>query len=144
MPADRFLAGTTILVVEDAALVAADLARELRDEGAVVLGPAATIDEAFAELDARAPDLALLDIDLGGTPVFPLADALTARGIPYLFATGLAAETLPDRFRDVPCFTKPVRLQAIIAALGVLQLSQTPDRSWTGSPDHELPPTGTD
>jgi DNA-binding response OmpR family regulator len=143
MAGDRFLAGTAILVVEDAALVADDLSRELSDEGAIVLGPATTIGEAFAVLDARRPDLAVLDIDLGGTPVFPVADALAACGVPFLFATGLAAEALPDRFRDVPCFAKPVRLQAIIAALGVLQLSQAGDPGWTAPSDEQLPPTGT-
>lgn len=131
MTTDQSLAGITILVVEDDFLIADDLSRELRDEGARVLGPAASLAEGLAQVADQRPDLAVLDIDLDGQPVFPLADALRAQAVPFLFATGLDPEALPERFRDVPRFDKPVRLQAVIAALGVLQLSQATDPGWT-------------
>lgn len=133
MTTDQSLAGIAILVVEDDFLIADDLSRELRDEGALVLGPAASLAQGLAQLAERRPDLAVLDIDLDGQPVFPLAEALRAHAVPFLFATGLEADALPDRFRDVPRFDKPVRLQAIIAALGVLQLSQAADPGWTAA-----------
>ena len=97
-----------ILVVEDEYLLAQDLARELEDLGAEVLGPVPSVEEALALLDAEAPpDAAILDVNLGGEMVFPVAEALRERGVPFLFATGYDLWSLPQAYADVPCFEKP-------------------------------------
>jgi CheY-like chemotaxis protein len=83
------LAKRRVLLVEDDYFIVSDLARSFEAEGAEVVGPAATVADGLALL-AEAPNLdgAVLDINLQGEMVFPLADALTARGVPFVFATG--------------------------------------------------------
>src|SRR3954452_13708464 len=80
-----------VLVVEDEAMIAMLVEDMVLDFGSEVVGPAARMDEAIrlarhAELDA-----AILDINVGGTVVFPVADVLRERGIPFIFATGYGA-----------------------------------------------------
>ena len=55
-------------------------------------------------------DGALLDINLAGENCFPIADALAARGVPFMFLTGYGATVLPAPYRDVPCLPKPFNL----------------------------------
>jgi DNA-binding response OmpR family regulator len=98
-----------VLVVEDEALVAMLLEDALLDAGYAVMGPAATVDEALALLDCgEAPDAAVLDLNLADELVTPVADALAARGVPFVFATGYDRRTvLPPRFETVPTLAKP-------------------------------------
>jgi len=119
-----------ILVVEDEYLIADDMRIALNDAGAKVLGPAPTVAAAMALLTAQ-PDLdgALLDVNLKGTMVFELADALVARAIPFVFATGYDETAIPDRFSSVPLMEKPLKTCNLISALGPL----LPDREVTFS-----------
>ena len=111
-----------ILVVEDEYLLADDLRREIEAAGADVLGPAATIAEALRLLDGPSPpDAAVLDVNLGGDAVFPLARNLRSRGVPFVFVTGFDSWSLPREFAGVPCCEKPVRIQSVLLALGLLQ-----------------------
>lgn len=107
-----------ILVVEDEFLVALDIENMLSALGWDVLGPAATIDDALALVEAERMDGALLDINVGGREVFPLADRLREERIPFVFATGYDAATiLPERFADRLLLRKPYdekRLEDII------------------------------
>ncbi|HEU4961195.1 MAG TPA: response regulator [Sphingomonas sp.] len=119
MPAQSSFAGSTILIVEDEYLIADDLARDFAGQGATVIGPFATLDDALERLDEHRPDMAVLDINLRGDAVFPLADALSARNIPFVFATGYDAGSIPDRFVRVPRCEKPVRSRALLGALEV-------------------------
>lgn len=113
--------GRRILVVEDEYLIADDMRGALLDAGAEVLGPVPTLDAA-ASLVATEPqlDAALLDINLGGTLVFDLADTLAARAVPFVFATGYDDAAIPDRFTDVPRLEKPVKPRNVLTALGPL------------------------
>src|ERR687884_246780 len=78
-----------VLVVEDEYFVADDIARMLKKAGAEVLGPVPTRDEALGLLrTAERVDAAVLDINLRGEMVYPVADALRERGVPFIFATG--------------------------------------------------------
>ena len=117
--ADRPLHHCRILVVEDEYLLADALASELEDRGAVVLGPAPSIKRALALLEREASlDGAILDLNLGGEPAFPVADALIDRGVPLIFTTGYDAAAIPERFTQIPRCEKPIGIGRITAALG--------------------------
>lgn len=112
------LKGKRILLVEDEYFIAQDMARAMAEAGAVVVGPAATVAEALRLIAASgALDAAVLDINLQGEMVFPVADALTTRGVPFVFATGYDRESIPERFsRRIRC-EKPVRPDRVARAL---------------------------
>ena len=101
------LAGRRILVVEDDANLAASLCAALRERGATVLGPAPTPFYAMSLIGRRGVDGAVLDIRLHGTTVFEVADELTSRGTPLVFATPYGPEMVPSRHRHQPVVTKP-------------------------------------
>lgn len=97
-----------ILVVEDEFLVALDVEAMLAALGCDLAGPAATVEQAIALLASERVDAALLDINVGGKLVFPVAERLAGQGIPFAFATGYdAGSVLPDRFADRPVLRKP-------------------------------------
>lgn len=102
-----------MLVVEDEYLMADGLARALRRMGADILGPVATLGDALDLItgapgaEASGADLAILDVHLGENNVFPLVDAFLARGVPFVPATGYDPASMPERYRDVPCWQKP-------------------------------------
>ena len=104
------LRGRRVLVVEDEYLIAQDLCEELRSCGAEVMGPATSVAHALALLIAEPPpDMAVLDIGLPDAKVYPVADALRARGIPFVFATGYGADGLAAEYRTAPLLQKPFR-----------------------------------
>ncbi|HVY51658.1 MAG TPA: response regulator [Devosia sp.] len=106
MPNNIF-GGRRILVVEDDWLIVADLVQELEASGAHVIGPIPTLELALKKLDEM-PDMsaAILDVNLRGQMVFPLADELTRRGIPFVFATAYEADGFPEPYRHVPLVRK--------------------------------------
>jgi CheY-like chemotaxis protein len=112
------LEGCRVLVVEDEAPVALDLQRTLQDEGCVVIGPVAWLERAVRRASREPIDVALLDVNLAGSPVFPVADALAARDIPFVFLTGYDSTILPERFRQRPFCQKPYPTQRLGAVLG--------------------------
>ena len=81
------ITGLKVLVVEDALLLALELEAALTEAGAIVLGPAANLEEALAMMD-QAFDVVLLDADLNGRSAAPIAAALAERGRPFILATG--------------------------------------------------------
>ena len=81
--------------------------------GYPVAGEAAHVDEALAAVQTATFDLAILDVDLGGKSCEPVAQALAARGIPFVFATGYGAHGLPEAFRDRPTLKKPFQLDGL-------------------------------
>lgn len=83
-----WLKGKRILVVEDEALIAVMVEDMLSDLGSIVVGPAATIEAALALAHTESIDAAILDVNVRGERIDPVAEALFARGIPVLFATG--------------------------------------------------------
>lgn len=111
-----------ILVVEDEGMIALDLAQALENLGAEVVGPAADIKSARALLaDARSPiSIAILDINLRGELVFPLADELRARQTPFMFASAYEHPMLPPHFASVPIWGKPLDTAAFARALAGL------------------------
>jgi DNA-binding response OmpR family regulator len=86
MEGSMMLADMNVLIVEDEALIALDIAMTVEDGGATVVGPVGDVASALDRSDAA--DLAILDVDLCGEPVFPVADRLQANGVPFIFHTG--------------------------------------------------------
>src|SRR4051794_22900016 len=96
------LSGRRVLVVEDEMIVAWLLQDMLADLGCAVVGPAARVSQALAMIDAEAIDAAVLDVNLNGQKSYPVADALAARGMPFVFSTGYgrrACQTTTKVFR---------------------------------------------
>jgi DNA-binding response OmpR family regulator len=111
------LAGCRVLVVEDEFLVALALGDDLRDIGCIVLGPYHDLKSARGGLDGAAFDLAVLDVNLNGVEVFPLADELERRRVPFLFLTGYGALNLPERYRRRTRVAKPYQFEQLQAAM---------------------------
>jgi CheY-like chemotaxis protein len=107
-----------ILVVEDEYLIADDMQRELERLGVVVIGPAPTVAMALRLLHA-APilDGAILDINLRGEKSFPVADALRERAIPFVFTTGYDPSMIPEPYRRMRRFEKPVSMHDVVRAV---------------------------
>ncbi len=118
------LQGARVLIVEDAVLLALELEMGLSNAGAVVVGPAYELEEALALLDQEL-DAAVLDANLNGRSVTPVADVLAARGVPFVFATGYA-ETggAPGGF-DAPVIRKPYDVTQVAAAVAELLRNRT-------------------
>jgi PAS domain S-box-containing protein len=116
-PAD--LRGSRVLIVEDAVLLALELETSLSEAGAEVIGPAYELEEAMALLD-RQIDAAVLDANLNGRSVTPVAEALARRQVPFVFATGYGeAGGAPGGF-DAPVIRKPYDVTQVAAAVAEL------------------------
>jgi len=106
-----------VLVVEDEGLVAMMLEDVLDDLGCDLAGSFGGVAQALAWIEAGGEaDAALLDVNLSGETVFPVAEALAARGVPFAFTTGYGVTDDP-RFKDAVCLGKPISLGRLIEAL---------------------------
>lgn len=115
---ERPLAGLRVLVVEDEPVVAMFLEEALPRLGATVAGVAGRLDAAVDLARASACDVALLDVNLrGGAKSLPVVEALDARGVPFVLATGYLPESLPPALRDRPALLKPYGEPELAAAL---------------------------
>jgi DNA-binding response OmpR family regulator len=118
------LEGKRILVVEDEVLVSMLLEDELRDAGATVLGPAPSVGDALRLAEAAAADgglsAAVLDINLEGQHVWPVADRLAALGVPFLFATGYGENCDTGGHGAAPVLHKPFDVETLVAAVATL------------------------
>jgi CheY-like chemotaxis protein len=112
------LTGRRILVVEDELMIAMLVEDMLTDLGCSVVGPAHALADALA-LARSEPgiDAALLDVNLGGQPVFAVADALREMGVPAIFSTGYGDAGLRDVDRGAPVLQKPFRAGDLARAL---------------------------
>ena len=114
----RDLVGKRILVVEDDFVIARLVADMLGDHGASVVGPVGRLPRALALIDQEPIDAAVLDINLAGTMVFPLASELNRRNVPFLFATGYADRvTYPPDLQDTTEVRKPYSEAQLLDAL---------------------------
>ena len=93
----------------------------LREAGAEVIGPAESLPQAMRLAQGcDGLDCGLLDIDLQGVAVFPLAVELKAAGIRMLFLTGMGCDAIPQEFADIVCVPKPTGAHRIIDQLAAL------------------------
>jgi CheY-like chemotaxis protein len=103
------LDGLKVLVVEDEMMVSMLIEDMLADLGCTVIGPASRLEEAMQLAREADLDCAVLDVNLGGQPIFPLADLLREKGAPFAFATGYGDAGLRDVDRGSPVLQKPFR-----------------------------------
>ena len=113
------LTGARLLLVEDEAIVAMMIEAMLTDLGCVVVDVAGTLLHGLAlvESTAGALDAAVLDINLGGEKVYPVAELLAARGVPFVFSTGYGLAGISSDFAGVPALAKPYTPYALEKAL---------------------------
>jgi len=109
-----------VLVVEDQMLVGLEIVSFLEDLGYEAVGPCGHVQTALLAVTKEPIDAALLDADLAGESVEPIADFLRRRGIPFALVTGYARDRLPARLRDAPYVAKPFTfadVKAVVSAL---------------------------
>ena len=109
-----------VLLVEDEVLVALDTQEILTDAGYDVVGPAMDVAQALLALDNSTLDAAILDVNLRGAYVWPIADALRERDIPFIFVTGFgtgAGLDVPENLRATPRLGKPIVERDLLRAL---------------------------
>lgn len=111
------LAGRRVLIVEDRYVLANDIAKAVDRLGGEVVGPSATVAAAEVLLASSRVDIGLLDVNLGGELVFPIAEALAERDVPFIFLTGYDAAGLPGPWRDRPRLEKPIDARTLGQAL---------------------------
>ena len=113
-PRPAALRGKRVLVVEDEPLLATDLAEELSELGAEVVGPVNSVRDALTLITADGTlNAAVLDIGLLDGQAYAVADALHGRGVPFVFLTGYDAEGIPEAYRDTPRCEKPADMRVI-------------------------------
>jgi len=113
----ELLAGRRVLVVEDEMLILLNIEDMLADLGCTSVSAAATVSQALALVEAQAFDAAMLDVNLDGGNSYPVADALAARGVPFVFSTGYGGQGLKDGYRDRPVLGKPYRSAELVESL---------------------------
>lgn len=112
------LAGCRVLVVEDEALIAMALEDILLDLGCDVVGPASTVDGALEFAERERLDGALLDINVRGTLIYPVAERLIERGVPVVLCSGYAmTSAIPPPFSALPQIAKPYNPAMVRATL---------------------------
>jgi CheY-like chemotaxis protein len=102
-----------ILVFEDELMIRMLLEDMLGELGYTVAAEAARIEEALDAAKNADFDIAILDVNLNGQPISPVADALVARGMPFVFATGYGERGLPEPYRDRPTLKKPFQMDGL-------------------------------
>ena len=118
--ASRFLDGLRVLVVEDEAIISFLLEDMLGDLGAADVRHAGNVRTALTLLETFTPGLAVLDVNLGGERVYPVAEALEAKGVPFVFTTGYGKGGIEPRWAARPVVQKPFNVEAMIEALRAL------------------------
>jgi len=111
------LSGQHVLIVEDEYFLAQDLVDYFQDLGVQVLGPAASVSEALKLLESAEVQGAILDVNLRGERVYPVADVLRQRHVPFVFASGYGGELEPRAYADVPRCIKPVDFGVLVQTL---------------------------
>lgn len=101
------LAGLRILVVEDEVAISMLLEDMLLDFGSEIVGPAGRLAQAVEMAEREAFDLAILDVNLAGEPIYPVVDVIARRGIRFLFSTGYGAAGIDGPWKDRPVLQKP-------------------------------------
>ena len=115
--------GARILVVEDESVITMLLQDMFEELNCEVVSLASRFQDALDKANTLSFEVAILDVNLNGQRTFPIAEALMARGLPFIFATGYGAAAVPEHFRGAPVLQKPFRIadleRAVRTALAV-------------------------
>lgn len=104
-----------VFIAEDEFLLAYMLEDDLRSNGFEIVGPYTRLRDALEGAASEDFDVAVLDINMNGEMAYPIADALLARGIPFIFLSGYGNTTLPERLKGVSCIPKPCDPAVLLA-----------------------------
>jgi CheY-like chemotaxis protein len=116
--ASRSFEGLKILVVEDEAIVSFLIEDMLIALGCAEVWHAGHVDQALALLANAKPDAAVLDVNLSGTLVYPVAERLAQLRVPFFFATGYGQKGIAPEWSQKPVIQKPFDQAALERALG--------------------------
>ncbi len=119
---NKLLAGRRVLVVEDEMMLLWIIQDMMADLGCDNVNAARTVDQAIALIDSESFDVAMLDLNLNGIKSYPVADALTARAIPFIFATGYNTRAVLEGYRDRPVLKKPFKFEVLESTLSSIIL----------------------
>lgn len=114
------LRGVRILIVEDEPLLSMAMVDEIEEAGARVVGPVASVEGALEILATTPVDAAILDVELQKQLVYPVADRLIERDVPFVLTTGHDADGLPERYASVPHSAKPAPASEALTMLADL------------------------
>ena len=117
---DSPLSGKRVLVVEDEIMVSWLLEDMLANLGCVVIGPAVRVDQALAIIESEPLDAAVVDLNLNGQFSYPVADALAALGVPFVFSSGYSQDRLLEKYRSFPILQKPFHRSELAEVLAKL------------------------
>jgi len=120
------LEGVRVLVVEDEFLVATLIEDMLHAAGCIVSGPIPRIGEALEAAGRGTYDAAILDVNLGGDRIDPVAKALSYRNVPFAFVTGYGTAGLPGDYAERPHLRKPFRMTDLINTISGLVHTSRP------------------
>ena len=120
----RMPKGRSVFLVEDEVMIRMMVTDMLLELGHHVAAEAGRVGEAIELVQRTHFDIAILDVNLHGEPVFPVAEAIKARHRPFIFATGYNASILPDEFRNHPALQKPFRIEALRELIEITVKSQ--------------------
>jgi DNA-binding response OmpR family regulator len=119
------LKGVKVLVVEDEYLVAILIEEILESAGCIVMGPIPRLPEALDAAHHETCDAAVLDVNLAGERIDPVAEALSQRDVPFLFVTGYGPNALPGEYTERPRVNKPFRMADLLCALSSILKSDS-------------------
>jgi DNA-binding response OmpR family regulator len=126
------LAGRRIFVVEDEFLISLLLETALEDERCTIIGPFDRISKALEAAASESVDLALLDVNVGGEKVYPVAEFFAERGVPFLLLSGFGDQAAPDHPRW-EIFSKPFKIGALLGKMNDLLTQPASDKKMQDS-----------
>jgi CheY-like chemotaxis protein len=106
-------AGSSVFLVEDEVMIRMMVADMLQELGYSVAAEAGEINEAIRLAQSTDFDLAILDVNVNGKVISPVADLIRARNLPFIFATGYGSSGLPEEYRDRPALQKPFQIETL-------------------------------
>jgi DNA-binding response OmpR family regulator len=116
--AAHVLNGARLLIVEDEYLLAREMADYFENLGAEIVGPVGTVAQALALIASSNIQIAVLDVNLRDERVYPVADVLTLKQIPFVFASGYGSELEPEVYAGALRIIKPIEFPVLAKTLG--------------------------
>ncbi|MGO4715740.1 response regulator [Bradyrhizobium sp. 2TAF24] len=107
----------SVFLVEDETMIRMLVADMLSDLGYIVAAEAGDLDQAIKLAQSTKFDLAILDVNVNGKNISPVAEVVALRNLPLVFATGYGAEGLPEKYRDYPALQKPFKIETLQEAI---------------------------